>query len=228
MNIGFFNNKGGVGKSTLSVHAAFRAMDKGVSVQFIDADPQDNGIKWVTQDTWDGNDYVNMDNIVATKDLSAVNHWDGINIIDCPPEYTFLDKLKENNIDLDILIVPVKSRFSLDGAMHVIAEVKQLKMKDTRLIFVINMVDASNTEISKSQINEVKQINVEMFKYAIPRNKYIEMAEMSCKSVFNIPYSMRSSAVQLITHFSDWVLSGCSDKFTYGNKNSKRLESYEV
>jgi len=228
MKIAFFNNKGGIGKTTLSVHTAFRAMKKGIPLQFIDADMQCNGIKWITQDNWDGSDYLDFNNIVLTTNVANINSYEGITLVDCPPEYGLIRKLYEQDILFDVLILPVQGRFSLDGAMNVLEEIRTLEI-DTRVVFVINMVDSNNSDISKKQIAEVQKAGVELFKYSIMRNKYVEIAEFDCKSVFDIPYSMRSSAVQIISTLGDWVLAGCPSKFTYGEtKLIRRLEKYEV
>lgn len=49
MFVAFCNQKGGVGKSTLSVHAAVYLHEKGVSVGLLDADKQRSSSQWLSE-----------------------------------------------------------------------------------------------------------------------------------------------------------------------------------
>lgn len=51
--ISFFNNKGGVGKTTLSINiASYIAKNKSKKILFIDADPQSNSTQMILSDEW--------------------------------------------------------------------------------------------------------------------------------------------------------------------------------
>lgn len=229
MIIAVYNNKGGVGKTTLSTSIAFRAKEKGISLLFIDADKQMNGIKWLSNDTWNREEELMIGSLRCVTDLndSAYERANDIVVIDCPPEYEFVDKLQK----VDIWLVPVKGRFSLDGASNLITSLRKDNRNNERIVFVSNMLDVQ-TEIGQKQIKEAQTLGVELYKYAIARSLNFEKAEDMCVPVWDVPYAQRSGAVQALLLFSDWALRGCQSKGTYGDTDNAKILSrvgkYEI
>lgn len=224
MKICIYNNKGGVGKTTLASSIGFRAIEKQQNIVVVDADPQYNTMKLLTRDNFNGEDYVELGSIqllCGLKDAERYENSDFL-VIDAPPEYDFCHKVK----DVDVWIVPIRGRFSLDGATNVLSTLKSLGRNNERLVFVVMQSDG-NTDIGKMQIEEAKKLGIELFKYAIGKHISFEKAEMMCCPVWDVPYSVRSGSVQALQLFTDWVLQGCSTARTYGETN-KRLLKYEV
>ena len=58
MKIAIYNNKGGVGKTSLTAHVGFRAMETKQFITVVDADRQNNTMDWLTGGDWDGNSMV--------------------------------------------------------------------------------------------------------------------------------------------------------------------------
>jgi len=96
--ITFFNNKGGVGKTTLSINiASYIAKNKNKKVLFLDADPQSNSTQMILSDEI---------NELIYKDGSE---YDTL--------YSFLKPLILGEPDINKHVVPIskeKTRFSLD------------------------------------------------------------------------------------------------------------------
>jgi cellulose biosynthesis protein BcsQ len=53
MVIAVYNNKGGVGKTSLVAHVGFRAMELQKEITVFDADLQSNAVEWLTNGQWD-------------------------------------------------------------------------------------------------------------------------------------------------------------------------------
>ncbi len=221
MKICIYNNKGGVGKTTLASSIGFRAMEKGQNIVVVDADPQLNTMKLLTRDNYNGDECVDLGSVQLVCGLNNLENYEKSDfvVIDAPPEYDFCDKVK----DVDVWIVPVRGRFSLDGAINVLSSLKNLGRNQERVVFVV-MQNDGNTDIGKMQIAEAKKLGVELYKYSIGKHISFEKAEMMCRPVWDVPYSVRSGSVQVLQLFTEWVLAGCSKSKTYGERFSK----YEV
>jgi len=207
MKIAIYNNKGGVGKTSLTAHIGFRAMETNQSITVVDADRQNNSMDWLTGGEWDGNSTVERGSVKVTNDILEA---DGdLVIIDCPPAF----EVVQNYPDVDVWIIPVNGRFSVIGSMTVIDEIKAINT-NARIVLIANMVDAS-TKFGKVQLDEIKKIGVELFKLIIPRHDIVGKAEIGTQSAWSIPYGSRSLAAQNLKLFADWVLNGCKVRGVY-------------
>jgi len=224
MKICIYNNKGGVGKTTLASSIGFRAMEKGQNIVVVDADPQLNTMKLLTRDNYNGDESLDLGSVQLVCGLNNLENYEKSDfvVIDAPPEYDFCHKVK----DVDVWIVPIRGRFSLDGATNVLSTLKNLGRNQERVVFVV-MQNDGNTDFAKGQIAEAKKLGVELYKYGIGKHVSFEKAEMICCAVWEVPYSIRSGAVQALQMFANWVLAGCLESKTYGETN-KRLKPYEV
>lgn len=220
MTVVFYTHKGGVGKTTLGVHVAFRAMEKGKALTYVDADRQHNSMSWLSNHDWTGEDYSN-ETIRVTNDVPSGLSSSGMVLVDCPPAWDFATKLGKG----DVWVLPVSGRFSIDGAVNVIQSVKQLGAG--RVVLVANMVDPTTT-FGREEINAAKALGVEVFKFAIPRHEIVRKAELMGLPVWKVPYGARTTATQNIQLFCDWVLGGCQDVGTYGAGVPQRASRYEV
>lgn len=228
MKICIYNNKGGVGKTTLTTSVGFRAIEKGRKIVVVDADFQRNSMNMLTGGEYNGDVAVDVSSIQIVSGLENYQYFEDSDfvVIDAPPEFNFMKANEDMIKDIDVWIVPVRGRFSIDGAENVNFALKEMGIKGARVVYVVMQSDG-NTEIGKMQIEEAKRSGVELFKYAIGKHMAFEKSEFMCCPVWTIPYSVRSGSVQALQLFADWVLGGCSNSNTYGNTD-KRLSKYEV
>jgi len=207
MKIAIYNNKGGVGKTSLTAHVGFRAMETNQSITVVDGDRQNNSMDWLTGGEWDGNSTVEKGSVKLTNDVLEAEG--DLVVIDCPPAF----EVVQNYPDVDIWIIPVNGRFSVIGSMTVIDEIKAIN-PTARIVLIANMVDA-NTKFGKAQLGEIKKIGVELFKLIIPRHDIVGKAEIAAQSAWSIPYGSRSLAAQNLKLFAEWVLNGCKVRGVY-------------
>lgn len=208
MVVAVYNHKGGVGKSTLVAHVGFRAMELKKEITVFDSDLQSNTIVWLTNGQWDNNTTVTRGSVTMTIDIEELKQ-SKFSIIDCPPPI----EVVRNYPAVDVWLVPVNGRFSVAGAMDVIEEVKKYA-QSSRIVLVPNMVDV-RTSFGQTELEEIEKLDVELFKYPIPRHDVIGKAEMQCVSAWQIPYGVRSNTALNLRIFSDWVLSGCNVNGVY-------------
>jgi cellulose biosynthesis protein BcsQ len=208
MVVAVYNNKGGVGKTSLVAHVGFRAMELQKEITVVDADSQYNTMDWLTNGQWDMNTTLSRGTITITTDVREIDDSD-FSIIDCPPAF----EVVQNYPKVNVWIVPVSGRFSVSGAMNVIQQVKT-HSNNSRIVLVANMVDVRTT-FGKTEFEEINKLGLELFKYPIPRHDVIGKAEMSCVSAWHIPYGIRSTTAVNLRLFTDWVISGCNEKGVY-------------
>lgn len=209
MKVVFYNNKGGVGKTSLTCHTAFAAIERNYPLTVIDADRQNNAMQWLSAYEWDGDESYDVGSVHITTNPDDYDK--GLVLVDAPPAFDFV----QNVDDADIWIIPVNGRFSITGAMNVIDEVKSVN--GGRIVLVASMCDA-NTALGKVEIEQIRKLNLELFKFPIPRHDTVRKGELQGMAAWQVPYGSRSSAAQNLKLFANWVLSGCGSGGVYGKE----------
>lgn len=210
MVIAFYNNKGGVGKTTLATHAfRYAANSTEEPWAFYDADPQRDGFSWLVGHN---NNHIERGTValgdaatgaevgIATVELARALEHDHI-VVDAPPREDFLDRLREH-VEPDLIVVPVNGRLAIDGAVNVLEAAQGL-----RSVIVFNMTDPKH-EFSKSEVAAVKKMGVELYPVAIPRNDAIRKAELIGVPAWEIPHAGRTHAIQALRSFCEWLAAG--------------------
>src|SRR5882724_11096702 len=91
MIYGFLNQKGGAGKTTLSIHVADSLARRGARVLLIDADPQQSAMKWSTMRAGEPRfTVIGMAKSTLHKEIASLGaDYDHV-VIDGPPRVTDL------------------------------------------------------------------------------------------------------------------------------------------
>ena len=208
MKIAIWNHKGGVGKTTITAHIGFRAIDKNQSLNVLDFDTQHNTMSWLSNHAYSGEPF-NKGNVDVSNDPNVLQSVKDC-IIDCPPQYIQnIDLLK----DVDVWLVPIDGRFSVDGCLGA-RDIIRNSSKDARIVVVVNK--AIDTKHGRYERDEVVKLNIELFKMVIPQHEVVRRAEMMGVAAWDVPYGLRSTASQNLQLLADWVLSGCLSKGVYG------------
>ena len=150
MIIGVLNQKGGVGKTTLSVNIAAALARTGKRVLLIDADPQGSALDWAAAREGDPLfSVVGLPKPSIHKELALVGEGYDVVVIDGPPRVT--DLARSAIMASDIVLIPVQPSpydiWAADEVVKLIQEASVFK-ENLKSVFVINRKIA-NTAIGR-------------------------------------------------------------------------------
>jgi chromosome partitioning protein len=140
MIIGVLNQKGGVGKTTVSINLAASLAHSGSRVLLIDADPQGSGMAWSsTRESEPPFAVVGMAKPTLHRDLSRLAADYDVAIIDGAPRVNELGR--SAILASDYVLIPVQPSpydvWAAADTVQLIREARQLK-ENLKAAFVIN------------------------------------------------------------------------------------------
>lgn len=187
MIVGFLNQKGGVGKTTLSVNVAASFARSGLRVLLIDVDPQGSALDWAAARQ---NDplfpVVGLPRPTVHKEVGQIGiGYDHI-IVDGPPRVT--DLTRSVIMAVDVVLIPVQpSPYDVWAAEDIIRLLREGKVyKDSlKSAFVINRKIA-NTVIGRDVREALAAYPVPVFEATITQRVVFAEAAAQGLSVHEI------------------------------------------
>ena len=138
--ISVLNQKGGVGKTTLSVNlAAELARRSGARVLLVDADPQGSALDWAAARTADPLiSVVGFPRPSIHKEIEQIGYGYGFVVIDGPPRVT--DLARSAIMAADLVLIPVQpSPYDIWAADEVVKLIEEANIyKSLKSAFVVN------------------------------------------------------------------------------------------
>jgi chromosome partitioning protein len=189
MIIGMLNQKGGVGKTTLSISIAhsLALKNKRDRILVVDADPQQSALSW--SDVREGEHpftVISLPKKSLHKDISKMqNDYDHI-IIDGPPRVT--DLARACIMASDLVIIPCTPSpydiWASEETVNLVKEATQYK-ENLKFLFTLNR-KIVNTAISRDVIKSLKEMDMKVSKAQISqRVLFAETAAQGC-TVFDV------------------------------------------
>ena len=140
MIVGFLNQKGGVGKTTLALHFAAALTEENRRVLLIDADPQGSALDWDgARETASPFTVLGKPKASLHRDMpSLVDQYDDI-VIDGPPR---VDEITRSVLlSCDVVVIPVQpSPYDVWAAQDTVQLVHEASVykENLKAVFVIN------------------------------------------------------------------------------------------
>lgn len=186
MIIGMLNQKGGVGKTTLSISLAHGLSD-GSRVLVLDADPQKSAIHWSEARQESLQLSFTIMGLPSKSIHRAIedikNNYDYI-IIDGPPRTTEI--VRSCIISSDLILIPcTPSPYDIWASQEIINLIKEAEVfkPDLKYSFVINRKGV-NTAIGRDAVNILKDLNVPILESHICHRVAFAEAAAQGKTVF--------------------------------------------
>ena len=143
MILGFLNQKGGVGKTTLATHVAGELARTGARVLLIDADPQASALDWSERRVGEGLprlfDVVGLAKETLHDQVPSLSRGYDHVVIDGPPRVTAL--ARSAMLASDLVLIPVQpSPYDVWASQQVVTLVAEARMfrPELRAAFIVN------------------------------------------------------------------------------------------
>lgn len=187
MIISVLNQKGGVGKTTLSLNIAAQLAAEGKRVMLLDADPQGSSLDWAAaREVESCFTVVGLPKATLHKEISKfVQDYDHI-IIDGPPRVT--DLARSAIMAADIVLIPVQpSPYDVWAAQEVVSLVDEARIykENIKSVFVVNRKIA-NTAIGRDVGEALATYNTKVLESTVTQRVIFAEAAAVGKAVFEV------------------------------------------
>jgi cellulose biosynthesis protein BcsQ len=217
--ITFWNRKGGVGKTTICVHVGYRLGELGSKVAIIDLDTQGNAYMWLSSYQNEGLDkgkaYSLEDENIDLTVLYAsgmtkeeIESWiaDGdfdYVLYDCPALLKLTDKFG----DVDLWIVPIEGRLSIEGAVNVKDEIDLIKGKG-QILIVPNKTNA-RSKVNQTDIDSCNLLGADgVWGSVLPSAETVRRSEHRGKPCWKVRYGSGTNISHALMSLGDWIHRG--------------------
>ena len=205
MILGFLNQKGGVGKTTLAVHVADALARREHRVLLVDADPQGSALDWAA--TRVGKPLFPVAGLPRAsihKELPSLAHGYDFIVIDGPPRV--YDVARSSIMASDLILIPVQpSPYDVWAAKEIVDLVKEAAIFKPGLksAFVINR-KIVNTALGRDVADALAEYPVPVLKATICQR--VALAESAAQGLTVFETAPESSAAREITALVDEIL----------------------
>lgn len=202
--IAVYNNKGGVGKTTVSYHIAILASERGTKVLVVGLDPQGDVVRWTHGDPKN----LREDEVVTkSPTLTAMYQPDGVPevegvdlmVVDCSPALEV-----SVTVNPDLWVVPIDGRLSVENLFTVIGD---LQASGAPILIVINKAGLAG----RRALNEIKKAistieHAAVAEVMLPESGVIARSAEMYRSVWDVPWSSTSKAPGKMTKLCEQIL----------------------
>ena len=187
MIIGVLNQKGGVGKTTLSVNIAAALAQGGARVLLIDADPQGSSLDWsAAREGEPLFSVVGLPRASIHKEIGEIGKGYDHVVIDGPPRVT--DLARSAIMASDVVLIPVQpSPYDIWAADEVVKLIQEAAVyKDSlKSVFVVNRKIA-NTAIGRDIGDALAAYPIPVLAATVTQRVIYAEAAAQGKAVFEI------------------------------------------
>lgn len=187
MIVGVLNQKGGVGKTTLSVSIAASLARNGARVLLIDADPQGSALDWsAAREGEPLFSVVGLPRASIHKEIGEIGRGYDHIVIDGPPRVT--DLARSAIMASDVVLIPVQpSPYDIWAADEVVKLIQEATVykENLKSVFVVNR-KISNTAIGRDVGDALAAYPVPVLATTVTQRVIYAEAAAQGKAVFEI------------------------------------------
>lgn len=187
MIIGVLNQKGGVGKTTLSVNIAAALAHSGTRVLLIDADPQGSALDWsAAREGAPLFSVVGLPRASIHKEIGEIGKGYDHIVIDGPPRVT--DLARSAIMASDVVLIPVQpSPYDIWAADEVVKLIQEAAIykEDLKSVFVVNR-KITNTAIGRDVGDALAAYQLPVLATSVTQRVIYAEAAAQGKAVFEI------------------------------------------
>ncbi|HNG92018.1 MAG: AAA family ATPase [Blastocatellia bacterium] len=208
MILAVLNQKGGVGKTTLSIHIATFFAQEGNRVLVVDADPQSSALDWsVSRETEGLFPVVGIPKPSLHKEIPALAKDYDLVVIDGPPRVN--DVARSAIMASDAVLIPIQpSPYDVWAAKEIVDLLQEASVfkENLKSAFVINR-KIVNTAIGRDVTEALADYRLSVFSSTVSQR--VSFAESAAKgqTVMEIdPASLASQEIKnLVNEFKEWM-----------------------
>ena len=187
MIVGVLNQKGGVGKTTLSVNLAACLARTGARVLLIDADPQGSALDWAAAREGEPLfSVVGFPRATIHKEIAQLGQGYDHIIIDGPPRVT--DLARSAIMASDIVLIPVQpSPYDIWAAEEVVKLITEARVykENIKSVFVVNR-KITNTAIGRDVREALAAYPIHVLNASIAQRVVFAEAAAQGQAIFEI------------------------------------------
>ena len=187
MIFGVLNQKGGVGKTTLSVNLAACLARTGARVLLIDADPQGSALDWAAARQREPLfSVVGFPRPTIHKEIAQIGRGYDHIIIDGPPRVT--DLARSAIMASDIVVIPVQpSPYDIWAAEEVVKLIEEARVykENIKSVFVVNR-KITNTAIGRDVRDALAAYPVHVLQASVAQRVVFAEAAAQGQAIFEV------------------------------------------
>ena len=194
--IAIYNNKGGVGKTTLAAHLALSAEKRGVRTMAVGLDRQGDLMRWLSggdRTIRDGDVYDHSEHlsVLYSPDVfpGGLKGLDLV-VVDCPPAIDVA-----TGAAADLFVVPVDGRLAIQDMMNVLGQLYEAG----HVLVVFNRADAGGKRTLAAMQRAVARLpRLDVWPEIVPDSAAIKRAGEYLVPAWEVPYGAGTRGVVVL------------------------------
>lgn len=202
----FYNNKGGVGKTTFAVHCALRAaLHHRLRTVAIGLDRQGDILRWLSGgEVWVGDGAVhqhspNLTVIYSPNQQPNLRLNADLVVMDSSPSLALAGSVRA-----DLVVVPIDGRLALDDLQNALPD---LIASQAKLLVVMNRADAGGARTLAALERACTKVpKMTVWSALVPDSAAIKRSAEYYRPVWDVPYGENSEGAKALKALCDEIL----------------------